>query len=371
MRLEMFALDEWLDRFISIRYDLAASTGPSWTISDLRSLMTEEDERTLFGTPLLYRPGHGGEPLRREVASLYRARPEEILIVSGASEALLALFYLAAEPGERRNVVVPHPAFPPILSLPASLGLEVRRYSLDPGEGYALDPDRIEALLDDRTALVFVNSPHNPTGAVASEEAVRRLDESTSKRGIQLVVDEVYHPIYHHRSRSRPRSAGEYSRATVLGDFSKAFSLSGLRVGWILERDRGRLEKYWNARAHFSISSNFPGELLAEVAMRNRERILGRTAEVASSNLALLDGFFRDRADVLDWVRPEGGMTAFPWLRSGASARPLAERAASKGVLIAPGDTFGCPSHFRLGFGALTGGYAEALGLLSQALSAS
>jgi aspartate/methionine/tyrosine aminotransferase len=383
MRLRTFALDEWLDRFAgSIRYDLAASTGPSWTLSELRSFMSTEDAGRLFGTPLVYRPGHGGDSLRREVASLYRASPEDILIVNGASEALLAMFFLVGEPGGPGNVIVPHPAFPPVLSLPESLGLEVRRYPLDRKRDFALDPERIEDLLDERTALVFVNSPHNPTGAVASEESLRYLDERTSKRGIQLVVDEVYHPIYHYRHprhqslpspspSPRPRSAGEYTAATVVGDFSKAFSLSGIRVGWILERDPRRRERYWNARAHFSISSNFPGELLAEVAVRNRERIFARTTEVAASNLALLDRFFRDRADIVDWVRPAGGMTAFPWLRSSASARGFAEAAAARGVLIAPGDTFDCPSHFRLGFGACAEGFAEALDVLSRAIATS
>ena len=100
---------------------------------------------------------------------------------------------------------------------------------------------------------------------------------------LQLVVDEVYHPIYR---RSRARSAGGFTRATILGDSSKAFSLSGIRVGWVLERDKERREDYWNARANFSISNNFPGELLAEVAVRNREKIFDRAREVSAKNLA-------------------------------------------------------------------------------------
>jgi aspartate/methionine/tyrosine aminotransferase len=221
--------------------------------------------------------------------------------------------------------------------------------------------------VDDRTKLVLVNSPHNPTGTVVSEADIRALEELASKRGAQLVVDEVYHPIYR---GSAPRSAGEYTRATVLGDFSKAFSLPGIRVGWILERDPKRREDYWNARAHFSISNNFPGELLAEVAARNRRKIFDRAREVAESNLKTLDVFFREHRELLGWVRPEGGMTAFPWLVSGENARPFCEAAAAKGVLLAPGDCFGFPSHFRLGFGACAEGYEDAVEILSGAVTA-
>ncbi|MGH9323742.1 MAG: aminotransferase class I/II-fold pyridoxal phosphate-dependent enzyme [Vicinamibacteria bacterium] len=366
MKLSLFLLDEWLERYEGkIQYDLAASTGPHWTLADLRLLMTEEENEKLLHTPLTYRPGHGTESLRRELASLYGAAPDEIQIVTGASEALLALFFLAAEPGA--NVVLPDLGFPPFLSIPESLGLELRRYPLDPKTGFRADVGRIESLIDERTKLVLVNSPHNPTGAVIPVDDIRDLDEMTAKRGVQLVVDEVYHPIY--RSAA-PRSAGEYTSATILGDFSKAFSLSGIRVGWILERDARRRGDYWNARAHFSISNNFPGELLAEVAVRSRAKIFDRAREVSASNLKMLDALFREHREVLGWVRPEGGMTAFPWLVSGENARPFCEAAARRGVLLAPGDAFGFPSHFRLGFGARAEGYEKAVEILESVVAA-
>ncbi len=366
MKLRTFLLDEWLERYEGkIRYNLAASTGPGWTLDDLRRLMTAEENERLLKTSLSYQPGHGTEALRREIAALYGAKADEIQIVTGASEALLALFFLAAEPGA--NVVLPYPAFPPFLAIPESFGLEVRRYDLDAKNGFAFDLPRVASLLDDHTKLVLVNSPHNPTGSVVSEADFRALEDLTTKRGVQLVVDEVYHPIYR---GSAPRSAGEYTRATVLGDFSKAFSLSGIRVGWILERDPKRREDYWNARAHFSISNNFPGELLAEVAVRNRETIFNRAREVVASNLGILDQLFREHREILDWVRPEGGMTAFPWLVEGGNARPFCEAAAAKGVLLVPGDCFGFPSHFRLGFGACADGYENAVEILSGTVAA-
>jgi aspartate/methionine/tyrosine aminotransferase len=180
-----------------------------------------------------------------------------------------------------------------------------------------------------------------------------------------LVVDEVYHPLYHGRAS---RSAGEYSGATVFGDMSKAFCLSGLRIGWILERDPDRRQQYWNARAHFSISNNFPGELLAEVAVKNRERIFARARDVASRNLAVLDELFDRREDRLEWTRPRGGTTAFPRLRSGGDARPFCQRAAERGVLLAPGDAFSHPSHFRLGFGACAEGFEDAVAIVDDLL---
>ena len=145
---------------------------------------------------------------------------------------MLALFFVAGEPGA--NVVVPTPSFAPFMEVPTALGVETRRYALRFENGFALDVDEIMRLTDARTKLILVNTPHNPSGALVDEDAIRALDAFAQRRGIPLVVDEVYHPIYH---GAPARSAGEYSRATVLGDFSKSFSLPGLRIGWLLERD--------------------------------------------------------------------------------------------------------------------------------------
>ena len=121
----------------------------------------------------------------------------------------------------------------------------------------------------------------------------------------------------------------------------------------MIERNPERRARYWNARAYFSISNNTPGEILSEIAMRNREIILGRTQQTASQNLQHLDRFMAEHRETLGWNRPRGGMTAFPWLVSGENARPFCQAAAEQGLLLVPGDCFDTPSHFRLGFGAI------------------
>ena len=180
------------------------------------------------------------------------------------------------------------------------------------------------------TRLVFVNSPHNPTGAVIDPETLRTLHDRCAERGVQFVVDEVFHPMYHDGG-TRP-SAATLPHATVLGDFSKALCLSGLRTGWMIEHDRRRRSRYRNARAYFTISNSLPGEVLAEVAARHHERLLARAQAVADANLPLLHRFFEDRADTFAWARPAGGFTGFPSLRDGTVARPFCERAALRGA---------------------------------------
>ena len=132
------------------------------------------------------------------------------------------------------------------------------------------------------------------------------------------------------------------------------------RAGWIVERDEQRLRRYLTARQYFTISNAALDMALAEVAVLHREAILARTRQVSRSNLALLDQFFAEHTDQIQWVRPQGGTTAFPWLVHESDARPFCQALAERGVLLAPGDCFGLPRHFRLGFGA-NEQFAEAL----------
>jgi aspartate/methionine/tyrosine aminotransferase len=192
------------------------------------------------------------------------------------------------------------------------------------------------------------------------------LHEHTSSRGIQLISDEVYHPIYHGQ---QTKSASRLPHATVIHDFSKAFPLSGVRTGWMIEHDPKRRERYWNARAYFSISNNSAGEMLAEIAMRHRDTVLGKTQKTATENLRQLDAFMSEYRETIGWIPPRGGMTAFPWLLSGENSRAFCQAAAERGILLAPGDCFDVPSHFRLGFAAISEKFPDALNRLGELIT--
>jgi aspartate/methionine/tyrosine aminotransferase len=362
MQLKPFLLDIWLDAYEhDIEFNLAASTGPTWTVRDLLALAGEEERLRFLNHTVVYSRPAGADSLRAAIAEMQGVGMDAVQVVTGASEALLILMWLAAEPGA--NVVLPLPGFPTFSALPESLGLETRFYGVRRENGFRIDVDEIRKLADRNTKLILVNSPHNPTGATVSDEEMEALHDFTSARSIQLVSDEVYHPIYHGRAT---QSAARLPQATVIHDFSKAFPLSGVRTGWMIEHDPKRRQQYWNARAYFSISNNTSGEILAEIAVRKRDVVLRKTQEAATRNLEVLDGFMAEHREVLGWIRPQGGMTAFPWLVDHANAREFCKAAVEQGILLAPGDCFGVPSHFRIGFAATGNKFPKALERLAE-----
>jgi aspartate/methionine/tyrosine aminotransferase len=362
MRLKPFLLDMWLAAYEhDIEFNLASSEGPRWTLHELLNLASEEERQRFLHHTLHYGRPAGAHGLRAAIADMQGVNVDTVQVVTGASEALLILFWLAAEPGA--NVVLPQPGYPPFSALPESLGIETRYYAVRKENNFRIDSEEIKQLADRNTKLILINSPHNPTGTAMSDAELDDLHEFTASREIQLVSDEVYHPIYHGQAT---KSASRLPHATVIHDFSKAFPLSGVRTGWMIEPDPRRRELYCNARTIFSISNNTAGEILAEIAMRHRNIVLGKTQEAATRNLRRLAAFMSEHRETLGWIPPRGGVTVFPWLVGGENSRPFCQAAAEQGILLAPGDCWDAPSHFRLGFAVMTDKFPDALDRLGE-----
>jgi len=357
MQLKPFLLDAWLDQYEhSIEFNLGASTGPTWTVNDILALGGDEMRHRFLNHTLVYSRVAGGDSLREAIAEMQDVPVEAVQVTTGAAEAILALMWLAAEPGA--NVILPLPGFTTFSAIPESLGLETRFYRVRRENGFRIDPDEIRRLADVNTKPIMINKPHNPTGAVLGEEELEAVHEFAAARGIQLVSDEVYHPIYH---GNPAKSAARLPHATVISDLSKALSIPGVRTGWIIEHDAERRRQYWTARSYFTVSNTTTGEILAEIAIRKRDVVLGKAQETATRNLRLLERFMADHGDVLGWIPPQGGMTAFPWLVSGENSRPFCQAAAERGTLLAPGDCFDAPEYFRIGFAAAGDHFSAAL----------
>ncbi len=375
MRLPPFALDQWLAtyEFASppIRFNLASSTGPRWTLGDLLALgdglgLPGLGVQGLGELRLSYAPPQGSEALRRQVAALHDVDPDWVVITTGASEALSALYCLASEAGAA--ITLPFPSFPAMPVMARAWGLDVSTYALDRADGFKQSAERVLAATGERTRLVLVNTPHNPTGSVMPQAEIARLAASLEQRLIPLVVDEVYHPLYH--GAPAAASAAKLPNTIVVGDLSKALSLPGLRIGWLIDRDARRRERLIDLRSYFTISGSPVTEAIAARALANRESIVGRLRAVAAANLAALADFMSAHDDTFGWVAPAGGTTVFPWLVDGSDARELCATLARAGVLLAPGDCFDAPAHFRLGIGTQADGFQQALDIVSETLRA-
>src|SRR6185437_7484491 len=186
--------------------------------------------------------------------------------------------------------------------------------------GWALDLDELRAALRPRTRLVSVNFPNNPTGAMPDEATWRALAALCDERGITLFSDEVYRGLEQPPQQALPQAADLSSRALSLNVMSKAYGLPGLRIGWLAGRDRDLLRRLERAKDYTTICNSAPSEVLALIALRAREQVLGRTRGIVAANLPAFGEFFAQFGDLFEWAPPQGGCVCFPRYRGADGA---------------------------------------------------
>lgn len=353
MYIPDFKLERYLATYeFSAPYLLCTSDCESLSISELLSL-EEGAESGFLNQKLGYTESKGDPILRSEIAGLYQTvTPDEVVVSAGAEEAIFILMNILLKPGD--HVIVQEPAYQSLSEIPRAIGCRVSPWSLVERDGlWAADLDALERLITPDTRILVVNSPHNPTGHLFTQEEWRRLIEMTDDRGIRVISDEVYRGLEHDPGTQLPAMADCSYAGISIGVMSKAFGLAGLRIGWIATHDAEVIRRFLAMKDYTTICSSAPSEYLSTVALRNKEKILRRNREIVRRNLDLLHGFFRDHADILTWSVPRAGSTAFPRLCTADSSELFCNQVREgSGVLLLPGLVFGVEGpYFRIGYG--------------------
>jgi aspartate/methionine/tyrosine aminotransferase len=353
MRIEDFELERFFARYeFAVRHLMCASDVEGWPMADLLALADTETAALWHGLRLGYTEAPGHPLLRAEIASLYETiSPDEVLVFSGAEEAIFIIANVLLGPGD--HAIVVWPAYQSLHEVARSTGADVTLHELRAADGWRIDTDELRRQVTPRTRLIVVNVPHNPTGALPDQATYRAVSEIAAEAGATLLSDEVYRFLELDPSDRLPAGADVGPHGVSLGVMSKSFALAGLRIGWLASHDTRLLDAAARFKDYTSICASAPAEVLSLIALRSRIRVLARSRAIVTANIALLDAFFERRAAHLSWVRPAGGSIGFPELRAGVPIDRFSEDLLqAEGVLIAPGAIFGHPgNHFRVGFG--------------------
>lgn len=353
MRLRDFELERYFARWeFEAELLLCASDVQGWPMAELLELADEDARQRWTELRLGYTESPGDPALRAEIASLYEGLvPDDVLVFAGAEEAIFALGNVLLGPGDHALVV--WPCYQSLQEVARAVGAEVTRLELHETNGWRIDPDEARAALRPNTRLILLNEPHNPTGGLSDRPTFDRLAALAAESGARLVVDEVYRYLEFDPAGRLPAGAETATTGVSVGVMSKSFALAGLRIGWVATRDRTLLDRLARFKDYTTICSSAPSEVLALVALRARERVLGRSRAIVERNLAALDGFFGRQADRFAWSRPQGGSIGFPRLLSGMPVETFADELVREtGVLLLPGSVFGdAANHFRIGYG--------------------
>lgn len=351
IKLPPFKLERYFARYeFNTEFLLCSSDCESMSISDLLALEADAVDR-FHRQWLGYTESLGSPSLRREIAKMYATTtPEEVLVFSGANEAIY-LFMLAALT-ENDHIIVHAPHYQSLSEVAKSIGCTVSPWYAREENGWGLDLDELRQLVRPSTKAIIVNLPHNPTGHLMSRADFDELHRFAQERSLLLFSDEVYRESEYDPAVRLPAAVDYGDHAVSLGVTSKTYGLAGLRIGWLATKNRSLYEKIASLKDYTTICNSAPSEFLAELAMRHREKLANRNLEIIKHNLTIIDDLFIDYSSLFAWQRPKAGSMGFPKLLIGSVESFCDDLVKKAGVLLLPGSVYDdAHNHFRLGLG--------------------
>ena len=320
---------------------------------------------SLFQNRTHYAPNQGVEDLRKEIAVYESFRgmectPEQVLITAGATGALFTALLGILNPGE--EVVIPTPAFSLYETITTIAGGKAVAYDL-PENGFQITKEALAKVITPKTKAIILNSPHNPTGTVLSEESLAAVKQAVLGKPIFVLCDNVYGRL----SKNCPDLSTDpelKDQLFLCQSFSKPYAMTGWRVGYLIgpEAVMARLLLLHAAEvaaiptflqdACITALSVSPKEM-ADTYERRREFVCRRLSEMG-----------------LVFPEPEGAFYVFPDIsRFGLSSEEFCTRMILEGKVAAvPGSCFGCEGYIRISYCCSDEALAEGLDRLEAFL---
>jgi aspartate/methionine/tyrosine aminotransferase len=355
MHIKPFGVEIWMNEFENkCALNLAETCVESISIAELLKLAGRNDSSLaeLLPMKMTYGAIEGSVRLRTAIAALYTTQtPENIVTTHGTIGANSLVHQALVSRGDRVISVIP--TYQQHYSIPASIGAEVLHLILKEEHGFLPDFDALKAMATPGTRLIAINNPNNPTGALMDRDYLEKIAAIARDCGAWLLCDEVYRGTDQQGSGTTASIADLYEKGISTASTSKAFSLAGLRVGWIAA-PREVINAVLLHRDYNTISVGQLDEHFAALALENAGRILERSRTITRTNLALLSEWV-DNEPLISWVKPSSGTTALLKYSIDMPSRDFCINLLHEtGVMFTPGSVMEMEGYVRIGFANAT-----------------
>ena len=353
MNIERFGVEEWMDKYESdAKYNITDTCARPMTLKELFALAGEDREdfvEALFEKEQSYGSIYGLASLKEEIAGLYETiTPDDILTQHGATGGNQHVLFSLVRPGDR--VVAFSPSYQQFYSTPRALGANVTVLKLRRSNGFLPDLDELRKAAARGLRLICINNPNNPTGSLIPEDMMKEIVEIARSSGAYILCDEVYAGVSI-EGAACPSIADLYEKGIATGSMSKAFSLAGLRLGWLATKSQEALRQFKRVRDYDLVSCGLFDEETAALALRHKEKILERNRAILRENLPILEQWVEGEKHV-SFVKPKAGTMALVYYDVDMPSTLFCHRMYYEtGAFTVPGDCFEEPFSFRVGYG--------------------
>ncbi|MGB3503512.1 MAG: aminotransferase [Mesorhizobium sp.] len=351
MKIREFGVEQWMNRYETrCDWNLAETCIESLTVSQLLDLAGKGNAflDELLPMKLTYGAIEGSERLRSAIASLFEHQtPENVSVTHGAIGANSLIYQTLVEPGDVVVSVVP--TYQQHYSIPESLGADVRLLRLHEKDGFLPDLGRMRELVKGGAKLISLTNPNNPTGALIDRPILEEIVAIAREAGAWILCDEVYRGIDQEGDGFTASIADLYEKGISTGSMSKAYSLAGLRLGWIVA-PKEIIHAVSVHRDYNTISVGMIDDYLAALALESRDKVLARGRGIVRGNLAMLSEWVEAEPRI-SWVKPRSGTTAALRYDFDMPSEALCIRLLEQtGVMLTPGSALDMEGYLRIGY---------------------
>jgi aspartate/methionine/tyrosine aminotransferase len=305
-----------------------------------------------------YGPAQGDVRLREAIAEMHGVSATEVVTTIGSMHALFLLAFILCD--RESEAVLATPVFPPTRAVLESIGARVVPLPLSFDHRYQLDPGDLRPLLSERTKLVSVASPQNPSGVAIGIDVLRDVLTLIERhaRNAYLLVDDTYREAAFGNDLVAPSALALGDRVITVASLSKCHGAPGLRSGWAIALDRSIRDQLVRGKFNTVVSAPALEEALALRVLEQRDRILQERRRFLAEALARTEQWVRANQDLVEWVRPDAGAICCARLRPDVfdddAVAHFYRALQQAGVRVSNGVWFGEHARvFRLGFGHL------------------
>ena len=335
----------------------------------LKELMNPKEIEELINLPLGYGYTQGTPLLRQRISNLYEGADENnVLVTSGSSEAIFLSAVLTVSKSDR--VVMMTPNYLSFNGVAEALGADVDYVPLLKKEKWEWDLDCLDEVVSNKTKVISICNPNNPTGSILNLEQMLKIVEIADRVGAYLLVDEVY--IGAELGTKQTKSfLGMYEKTIVTSGLSKSYAHPGLRIGWIVS-EKSIVEEAWAIKDYTTIASSSLSQHIAAKVLEPEtiSKLRSRTKVLLNKNLETFSKWVLPFSNHLSFLKPEAGGFAFVEYDMDINSTDLVhDLRKNEGVFIVPGDSFGMDRYFRIGLGHESTGFSKGLDLLSKGLT--
>ena len=320
----------------------------------LDELLGDDKEQlaSLLSTEINYPPVNGNPTLRENIAALYDgAAIDNVIVTVGAAEANNIVIQTLLAPGD--ELATQTPTYKQVWGLAQNKGCEVKPFHLLPDEAWRLDVDDLNAQVTDKTRIIAICNPNNPTGYILTGEEMDAVVAAAERVGVWILADEVYRGAERVQEEETPSFYGRYDKVLAIGSLSKAYGLPGLRIGWVVGPP-DTVQDVWRRHEYTTITATMLSNILAAYALSPevRPRLIRRTRDYIRNGFPVLEAWMAQQDGMFSCTPPQASAVSFVRYHLNMNSTELMEKLCREAsVFVGAGDSFGMDQHLRVAFG--------------------